>query len=120
MNNVNLIGRLVRDPETRYSQQGKTITNYTIAVDRYNSDADFIRCVAFGKAGEFAEKYFTKGKKVAVTGSIHTDSYTKQNGDRVNTFEVYVDRQEFVESRKAETPEDDFMQNVETGDIPFR
>ena len=84
MNKVILMGRLTRDPEVRYSQgdNSMAIARYTLAVDRRfnrNNDensADFIGCVAFGRAGEFAEKYFRKGLKVLVTGRIQTGSYT--------------------------------------------
>ena len=108
MNKVILMGRLTRDPEVRYSQgeNALAIARYTLAVDRRfnrnNSDeqtADFINCVAFGRAGEFAEKYFRKGTKVAVTGRIQTGSYTNKDGVRVYTTEVVVEEQEFAESR---------------------
>ena len=100
MNKVILMGRLTRDPEVRYSQgeNALAIARYTLAVDRRfnrnNSDeqtADFINCVAFGRAGEFAEKYFRKGTKVAVTGRIQTGSYTNKDGVRVYTTEVVVE-----------------------------
>ena len=106
MNKVILMGRLTRDPEVRYSQgeNALAIARYTLAVDRRfnrnNSDeqtADFINCVAFGRAGEFAEKYFRKGTKVAVTGRIQTGSYTNKDGVRVYTTEVVVEEQEFAE-----------------------
>ena len=79
MNKAILTGRLTRDPEVRYSQQNNTaVARYTIAVDRItkNTDqsADFIRCVCFGKTAEFAEKYFYKGIKIAITGRIQTES----------------------------------------------
>ena len=85
MNKVILMGRLTRDPEVRYSQgdQATAVARYTLAVDRrFRRDndqqtADFIGCVAFGKLGEFAEKYLRKGTKVVVTGRIQTGSYTK-------------------------------------------
>ena len=88
MNKAILMGRLTRDPEVRYSQgeSPMAIARYTLAVDRRfnrNGDentADFISCVAFGKAGEFAEKYFRKGTKIAVTGRIQTGSYTNKDG----------------------------------------
>lgn len=108
MNKVILMGRLTRDPEVRYSQgeNALAIARYTLAVDRRfnrnNSDeqtADFINCVAFGRAGEFAEKYFRKGTKVAVTGRIQTGSYTNKDGVRVYTTEVVVEEQEFAESK---------------------
>ena len=110
MNKVILMGRLTRDPEVRYSQgeNALAIARYTLAVDRRfnrnNSDeqtADFINCVAFGRAGEFAEKYFRKGTKVAVTGRIQTGSYTNKDGVRVYTTEVVVEEQEFAESKNS-------------------
>ena len=110
MNKVILMGRLTRDPEVRYSQgeSQMAIAKYTLAVDRRfqrnNSDgqtADFIGCTAFGKAGEFAEKYFHKGTKVAVTGRIQTGSYTNKDGQKVYTTDVIVEEQEFAESKNA-------------------
>ncbi len=109
MNKVILMGRLTRDPEVRYSQgdQATAIARYTLAVDRrFKRDndqqtADFIQCVAFGRAGEFAEKYFRKGTKVAVTGRIQTGSYTNKDGQRVYTTDDVVEEQEFAESKNA-------------------
>ena len=103
MNKVILMGRLTRDPEVRYSQgeNAMAIARYTLAVDRRfnrNNDdqtADFIGCVAFGRAGEFAEKYLHKGTKVAVTGRIQTGSYTNKDGVKVYTTDVVVEDQEF-------------------------
>ena len=109
MNKVILMGRLTRDPEVRYSQgeNATAIARYTLAVDRRfnrNNDdqtADFIGCVAFGRAGEFAEKYFRKGTKVLVTGRIQTGSYTNKDGVRVYTTDVVVEDQEFAESKNS-------------------
>lgn len=109
MNKAILMGRLTKDPEVRYSQgeNSMAITKYTLAVDRRfnrNSDeanADFIPCVAFGKAGEFAEKYFRKGIKIAVSGRIQTGSYVNKDGVKVYTTEVIVDDQEFAESKNS-------------------
>lgn len=109
MNKVILMGRLTRDPEVRYSQgeQATAIARYTLAVDRrFRRDgdqqtADFINCVAFGRSGEFAEKYFHKGIKVVVTGRIQTGSYTNQEGQKVYTTDVVVEEQEFAESKAA-------------------
>ena len=109
MNKVILMGRLTRDPEVRYSQgeNPTAIARYTLAVDRRfnrNNDdqsADFIGCVAFGRAGEFAEKYFRKGTKIAVTGRIQTGSYTNKDGVRVYTTDVGVEEQEFAESKNS-------------------
>ena len=102
MNKVILIGRLTRDPEVRTGEM--TIARYSLAVDRRfkregEPTADFINCVAFGKSGEFAEKYFRKGTKVAVTGRIQTGSYTNKDGQKVYTTDVIVEEQEFAESK---------------------
>ena len=109
MNKVILMGRLTRDPEIRYSQgeQSTAVARYTIAVDRrFRRDgdqqtADFINCVAFGRQGEFAEKYFRKGIKIAITGRIQTGSYTNKDGQKVYTTDVIVEEQEFAESKSA-------------------
>ena len=108
MNKVILMGRLTRDPEVRYSQGESplAIARFSIAVDRRqgrNSQdgqtADFINCVAFGRQGEFAEKYLRKGTKIALTGRIQTGSYTNKDGAKVYTTEVVVENCEFAESK---------------------
>ena len=119
MNRVVLMGRLTRDPDVRYAQgnQSMAIARYTIAVDRRRGrsnqggdqqTADFISCVAFGKAGEFAEKYLHKGTKICVSGRIQTGSYTRQDGTKVYTTDVVVEDQEFAESRNAQTSGPDY------------
>lgn len=106
MNKVMLIGRLVRDPDIKTSQSGVAVARYTIAVDRrFKKDgeqsADFIGCIAFGKTAEFAEKYFTKGIKIAVVGRIQTGSYKNKDGQMVYTTDVVVEENEFTESKRA-------------------
>ena len=111
MNKVILMGRLTRDPDVRYSsgENNMAIARYTLAVDRRGrksnnneeQTADFINCVAFGRAGEFAEKYLKKGTKIAVMGRIQTGSYTNKEGQKVYTTDVVVDDHEFVESKNA-------------------
>ena len=137
MNKVIEIGRLVREPEIRYSQgtSSTCIARYTLAVDRKfkqegQPTADFINCIAFGKLGEFAEKYLHKGVKIAVTGRIQTGSYTNKDGQKVYTTDVVVEEQEFCESKSSnqsqdndrpQTSSDDFMNipdGVEDG-LPF-
>lgn len=115
MNKVILMGRLTRDPEIRYSQQGDSqmaIARYTLAVDRRFSragsdqqTADFISCVAFGKSAEFAEKYLHQGTKIAVTGRIQTGSYTNKDGNKVYTTDVVIEDQEFAESKNSSSNE---------------
>lgn len=108
MNKVILMGRLTRDPEVRYSsgENALAMARYTLAVDRrFHKDneasADFIGCVAFGKGGEFAEKYLRQGTKIVVTGRIQTGSYTNREGQKVYTTEIVVEDQEFAESKAA-------------------
>ena len=97
---------MTKDPEIRYSQGANTtcVARYTLAVDRKfkqegQPTADFINCIAFGKLGEFAEKYLHKGVKIAVTGRIQTGSYTNKDGQKVYTTDVVVEEQEFCESK---------------------
>lgn len=137
MNKVILMGRLTRDPEVRYSQgeRSMAIAKYTLAIDRrktqQNSDqgADFINCVAFDRAGEFAEKYFRQGLRVLISGHLQTGSYTNKDGQKVYTTDVIVESQEFADSRRdgsgagsRGSKDDDFMNipdNVEDEGLPF-
>lgn len=110
MNKVVLMGRLTRDPSVRYSQgeHAMAIARYTLAVDRRvrrNNDsdqtADFINCIAFDKAGEFAEKYFRQGMRVLISGRIQTGSYMNKDGVKVYTTDIVVEDQEFADSKGA-------------------
>ena len=112
MNKVILMGRLTRDPEVRYSQgeRSMAVARYTLAVDRRGrrdgadanaQTADFISCVAFDRAGEFAEKYFRQGMRVLVSGRIQTGSYTNRDGVKVYTTDVVIEDQEFADSKGA-------------------
>lgn len=109
MNRVILMGRLVRDPDVRYTQgqQPMCIARYTLAVDRRGrkeegqQTADFISCIAFGKSGEFVEKYLHKGVKICVEGHIQTGSYNDKDGNKRYTTDVVVDAHEFCESKAA-------------------
>lgn len=109
MNSVNLIGRLVRDPETRYAQgdQGTAVTKFTVAVDRRikkeNEDVDFLNCVAFGKTGEFVSKYFTKARRIGVTGHIQTGKYTNKEGQTVRTTDIIADSVYFCDNKTEPT-----------------
>lgn len=124
MNKVILIGRLVKDPDVRYSQNQKAIARYTLAVDRMRKEdgADFIGCVAFGKAGEFVEKYLKKGTKIAVTGRINTGSYEDKEGKKIYTTDVIVESHEFCESNKNSTGTDfsAITEVVNDDEIPFK
>lgn len=103
-----LMGRLTREPEVRYSQGAEplAVARYTLAVNRRfkrkdEPEADFIPCVALGKSGEFAEKYFRKGQLVAVTGRLQVRSWDK-DGERRYATEVIIEEQHFAESKAAQ------------------
>lgn len=108
MNKCVLMGRLTRDPEVRYTQgdNASAVARFSLAVDRrFKKDgeqtADFINCVAFGKTGEFIEKYGRKGTKFVVEGRIQTGSYTNKDGQKVYTTDVVVEQIEFAESKAS-------------------
>ena len=142
MNCTQLVGRLTKDPEIRYSQgqNSMCIASFSIAVDRrFKRDgeptADFINCKAFGKQGEFVEKYFSKGKRIGLVGRIQTGSYTNKDGNKVYYTEVICDQVEFVDNKgdsgngggqtqqtAAVKPDDGFM-NIPDGiedELPFQ
>lgn len=139
MNKVILMGRLTRDPEVRYTQgeQAMAVARYTLTVDRrgknQENSADFIQCVAFGKAGEFAERYLHKGTKIVLTGRIQTGSYTNKEGQRVYTTDIVAEDQEFAESKNTESSgtysnqsaqetqhsDNGFMSVDENSELPF-
>lgn len=125
MNKVILMGRLTRDPEVRYSpgENATAIARYTLAVDRrFNrsgeeNSADFIGCIAFGKSGEFAERYLHKGTKIVVTGRLQTGSYVNKDGNKVYTTDVVVEEQEFAES-KNNASNNDGGYNIDNSNAP--
>lgn len=110
MNNVNLIGRLARDPQcTQYQTQNgmSTSARFTVAVDRGGQDAcaDFISCVAFGKTAEFIQKYFHQGQRIGCSGNIRTGSYQNNQGATIYTTDVNVTRAEFCDApQQAQQP----------------
>lgn len=134
MNCVQLIGRLTRDPDIRYSDGGSCVAKFSLAVDRRfkkheGANADFIPCTAFGKTAEFIEKWFRKGQRLGLTGRIQTGSYTNNEGKKVYTTDVIVEAAELVESKGAaalepsgEVDSDGFMSipdGVEDEGLPF-
>jgi single-strand DNA-binding protein len=130
MNKCTLLGRLTKDPETRYTQGNESIAiaRYTLAVNRRfkkqgEPDADFINCVAFGKTGEFAEKYFSKGLQVAVTGRLQVRNWEDKNGQKRVSTEVVVEEQYFADKKKESTPEEQGFypidESIEDDDLPF-
>ena len=103
MNRFNAIGRLTADPEIRYRGANNTaVAHFTIAVQRRfkregEPEADFFRCVVFGKTAEFIEKYYRKGFRVAVTGEVRNNNYTNKDGNMVYATEILVSGTEFAD-----------------------
>lgn len=132
MNKVSLHGRMVRDPETKYSQSGSVVSRFSLAVDRKfkkegEPTADFINCVTFGKLAETIEKWFKKGSEIALSGRIQTGSYKNQNGQTIYTTDVVVEDFDFCGNKgqsNSELPpssQDDFQdipKSIEE-DLPF-
>lgn len=112
MNKVELIGRLTKDPEVKLTPNQTPFCNFTVAVDRRFKDsngqrqADFINCVAWKGTAQFLQKYFKKGSRVGICGSIQTRNYEDQNGQKVFITEVLAEEIEFVESNRSEAPEE--------------
>ena len=143
MNKVILMGRLTKDPEVRYSQGSEplAVARYTLAVNRRfkrqgEPDADFINCVSFGKAGEFAERYFKKGQMVSVVGRLPVRSWDDNEGKKRWSTDVVVEEQFFAESKASseghradapaapkQTAQDDGFypidESIEDDDLPF-
>ena len=125
MNSVQLIGRLTKDPEIRTTQNGIKCATFTIAVDRPrtnkdgNRETDFLPCVCWRGTAEFAEKWLTKGMKIAAQGSIQTRSYEKDGAKRFVT-EILCEHLEFVESKGAEPVKNGGFVEEDPGDeLPF-
>lgn len=125
MNKIILIGRLVRDPELSYTQGGKAVCKFTLAVDRpYNGEskeADFINIIVWNKAGENAAKYLAKGRQTAVEGRLQIRSYDGKDGQKRYVTEVIADRVEFIGSTSAKHEDETFGEEVDfdEGDVPF-
>ena len=125
MNNIILIGRLTKDPELRYTQAGKAVCSFTLAVDRpYSGDkkeADFINIVVWNTIGENCAKYLSKGRKAAVQGRLQIRSYEDNNGQRRYVTEVVASSVEFLEWGEKKSSDDDFGIEVslDDADCPF-
>ena len=123
MNSIVIVGRAVRDVEARYSQGEKSTAfgNYTLAVDRpYKKDGeketDFIMCKVVGKTAEFAEKHIAKGVKMIVRGRMQIDNYTDKDGNKRQSAYVFVEQQEFAESKVASQQN---STSVQAGQSPY-
>lgn len=126
MNNVSLVGRLTKDPELKYTQNGKANVVFTVAVNRRpdkdgNVAADFIRCLAWNKTAEFVAQYFKKGMAIGLDGQIRTGSYKREDGTTIYTTDVLVNNVEFVERKNSAPAEEPIGTEVEFSDdeLPF-
>ena len=123
LNHITLMGRLVKDPETRYTKANDPVASFTIAVDRdfQKDQTDFISCVAWRKTGEFIGKYFRKGSMIALTGSLQSRSWTDKEGNKRISWEVNVDHAYFAEQKRSEFQQPAFVEvdDESTGELPF-
>lgn len=121
MNKVIIVGRITKDPEAKTTTNQAQVCSFTVAVDRKfkdkdgNRQADFINCVAWQKTAAFIQKYFKKGSRIGLTGSLQVRSYDK-DGQKVYITEVVVEEAEFVESSKEEAQGG---KPASDGDLPF-
>lgn len=124
MNNVNLIGRLTRDPELKYTQDGKAVGNFSIAVTKKfkKDEADFLNCVAWGKTAELIAEYLRKGNQLGVSGSIATSTWEKDGVKQYKT-EILVDQITFIGSKSESSPKTENTptanNNNDTEEFPF-
>ena len=133
MNKVALLGRMVKEPELRYTPSGTAVVSFTLAVDRRfqkqgeERQADFINCIAWQKTAEFVANYFTKGQLMALSGSIQVRTWDDNEGHKRYATEVIADEVYFAESKKAEgaapqkpaMPSADFEEVQDSDDLPF-
>lgn len=117
-----MMGRLTRDPEVRYSNEGNAASKFSLAVDRRykregQPDADFFNCVAFGKTAEFTEKYLKKGTKVVLEGELQNNNYTNKDGQKVYGMQIVVNSLEFAESKSSSNSDRESTQQVDSNDF---
>lgn len=118
MNKVELVGRLTKEPEVKMTQNQTPFCNFTVAVDRRfkdqsgNRQADFINCVAWQKTAQFIQKYFHKGNRIGICGSIQTRSYEK-DGQKIFITEVLAEEAEFVEANNRTEAQEEHQENQE-------
>lgn len=122
MNKVIMMGRLTRDPEVRYSNEGNAVSKFSLAVDRRykregQTNADFFSCVAFGKTAEFTEKYLKKGTKIVLEGELQNNNYTNKEGQKVYGMQIVVNSLEFAESKSSGNSAPESMQQVDSNDF---
>lgn len=129
VNNINLMGRMTRDPELRSTNSGTSVVDFVLAVDRdYTTkdsgerQTDFIECVAWKSTAEFIAKYFPKGSQISVVGRLHVRNWTDKDGNRRRKYEVEVEKAYFAgrsKSTNESDPESRFEEADNNGELPF-
>lgn len=124
MNNFTCIGRLTKDPDLRYTQSGKAVCNFDIAVSRpfKKNETDFFRVVVWGKIGENCANYLSKGSQVGISGYIQNNTWENQNGEKRTRTEIIANTVEFLgggNKQNNNTTNDTGIDNIEDDDIPF-
>lgn len=123
MNSISIIGRLTADPELRKTQSGIPVASFTLAVDRprVKDTTDFFSCVAWRQTGEFVAQYFTKGRKMGVTGSMQSRRYEDKDGNKRTAWELVVDQVDFCDSKTSapKAAEDFPVLDEDDGELPF-
>lgn len=125
MNEAILMGRLTRDPEMRSTQSGTPVCSFTVAVDRNfrtqsgERQTDFINCVAWRQTAEFVSKYFTKGRMIAIVGSIQSRNYTDKDNNKRTAVEVVVDKVSFAGDKPATKTEPNVWDLDGEEELPF-
>lgn len=122
LNHIDLMGRLTKDPELRYTQNDTPVASFTLAVDRdVGSETDFISCVAWRKTAQFVDKYFTKGSMAVVSGRLQLREWTDNEGKKRYATEVVADRVYFGEAKKKTKKAEGsaFSDLDDDGDLPF-
>lgn len=123
MNVAVISGRLTDAPQVRYNTEGKARASYTLAVGYSANETSFIKCAAYDKQAEFAEKYFKKGSRVEVQGRIHTGSYDDANGKKVYFTEITVSKQDFAETKAEAAARENtngFLDADDADELPFK
>ena len=122
MNHIDIIGRLTADPELKSTPSGVPVCSFTVAVDRprVKDVADFFRCTAWRQTGEFVSRYFTKGRKIGLGGSMQSHQYEK-DGQKVTAWELVVEAVDFCDRKpEGDYRTDDFEPvGVDEGELPF-
>lgn len=120
MNKTILMGRLVRDPELRYTQTSKMVVSFTLAVKRrLQEETDFFNIVAWNKTGEFANKYFKKGMQVLVSGRLQNRDYEAKDGSKRKVTEIIAEEVYFADSKKDNVNIENDNDNANLSDIAF-